>query len=566
MKAIKALVMLAVAGWAGRVWGQAQILQNGQLFDKNNQIGSYGSNTPVPGYVPINGNDIITGNVTGLGYFHGNIPYRNPYDFQGNLPSDRLNAFARQSAPAGASGTFLNGYRPWYSSNIAAGRDARGQIIRPQPVGNGYGNAVTPSQAISPVSGVATSSYAEQYSRVSAALAQGQVTTNVPWQSNPEDSPWTIVPEGEVSPLYGTRIIQRDTNLILPIQRGNALYGNMTNDPNASNIKGATTQPGTTSLVRTDVNQDPLNGELPNKPIDGQVKVGPVVAGPLEGQVGVTHKPADTAAAPDPYEALLVQLQAAQQQKAESSKVQSSLANPNGAVTQPGSLAPKSNGPATRTGLRPLETKRPDEGKTGLPNERTWVGLPGMMGRAAPDLGEGDKEKGNAELDRVRSGQTVPAMGSFAGAKPTQYNDAMRDAENLLKRGQYLYAMDAYDGAINLEPANPLGIIGRAQAELGAGLYETATYDMLFVYGRKPELMTVHYDLSKFLPKERVDFLMKDLAGLSGKHHVESAWFLQAYMQYQLGQDDAMVKTLDEWSQANPKNAWPATLKKAWEK
>ena len=95
-----AAVAAVVLASSGAAWGQVQRIPGGDLLDANPQIGSGGSNRPVPGYQPINGNAIINGNVSGLGYFHGNIPYSSPYQFQGSLGSAGLQNFARQSAVA----------------------------------------------------------------------------------------------------------------------------------------------------------------------------------------------------------------------------------------------------------------------------------------------------------------------------------------------------------------------------------------------------------------------------------------------------------------------------------
>ena len=110
---VAGVMVMAVVSASG--FAQVQVQQNNPL-DANPQVGSGGSNAPVPGYVPVNGNDIVTGNVSGLKYFHAPtatvrgpggvlIPSQSssvgtfsPYQFQGSQGSAAFNSFARQSA------------------------------------------------------------------------------------------------------------------------------------------------------------------------------------------------------------------------------------------------------------------------------------------------------------------------------------------------------------------------------------------------------------------------------------------------------------------------------------
>src|SRR5215510_11916076 len=54
-------------------WGQVRQVQMNNPLDANPQVGAGGANRPVPGYVPVNGNEVMTGNVGGLGAWHGQV-------------------------------------------------------------------------------------------------------------------------------------------------------------------------------------------------------------------------------------------------------------------------------------------------------------------------------------------------------------------------------------------------------------------------------------------------------------------------------------------------------------
>ena len=68
-------------------------------LDNSLQVGSGGINQlqQQPDYSA--GNDIVTGNVTGLDYFHGDVGYRAAGEFRGQTGSNDLFRFRAQSAP-----------------------------------------------------------------------------------------------------------------------------------------------------------------------------------------------------------------------------------------------------------------------------------------------------------------------------------------------------------------------------------------------------------------------------------------------------------------------------------
>ena len=154
----RAAAAIVVAISCAGALGQVQVQQNNPL-DANPQVGSGGSNQPVQGYVPVNGNDIVTGNVSGLKYFHqptstvvagpggslivvpsSSLGTFSPYAFQGSLGSSSFNNFARQSA--GGSQTNIGATRTFYlpSSTVSTGQGS----LYSAPYGGGYESALIP--------------------------------------------------------------------------------------------------------------------------------------------------------------------------------------------------------------------------------------------------------------------------------------------------------------------------------------------------------------------------------------------------------------------------------------
>src|SRR5579862_8870639 len=93
---------------------QPNYSQNGHLLDKNPQTGSGGTNSPVAGYVPATGNQIINNNVTGTGGFHGPVPYRSEYEF-GSVPGNSsVERFDQRSAGASGNTPYVGGIQTYY--------------------------------------------------------------------------------------------------------------------------------------------------------------------------------------------------------------------------------------------------------------------------------------------------------------------------------------------------------------------------------------------------------------------------------------------------------------------
>lgn len=77
---------------------QFQVGTNGQARDANNRIGANGLNEPTSTGVRVNGNQIVTGNVTGGQQFRGFVPYTDPGAFRGVTAGQNVDNFVRQSA------------------------------------------------------------------------------------------------------------------------------------------------------------------------------------------------------------------------------------------------------------------------------------------------------------------------------------------------------------------------------------------------------------------------------------------------------------------------------------
>jgi tetratricopeptide (TPR) repeat protein len=147
----------------------------------------------------------------------------------------------------------------------------------------------------------------------------------------------------------------------------------------------------------------------------------------------------------------------------------------------------------------------------------------------------------------------------------TPFDELMKQAEAQLKEGDYLSAGDTYQMAVRSEPNNPLAILGRGNAELAAGMYQSASSDLEFVFEKKPELISVKYALGDYIPVKRQGQLVADLGTLAqSKTTGNMASFLLCYLCYQTGRNEELHAELDRWAARPWKDQWQTIAEKAW--
>jgi hypothetical protein len=121
----------------------------GRALDNNLQVGSGGINSAAaqPDYRARN--DAITGNVSGLGYFHGNVGYRAPGEFRGSTSDDSNFRFNAQSysnpAASGATSSVYRSAAGTTAGDIRAAQFGQSVLIRPATTdGQGGQPTITP--------------------------------------------------------------------------------------------------------------------------------------------------------------------------------------------------------------------------------------------------------------------------------------------------------------------------------------------------------------------------------------------------------------------------------------
>lgn len=540
--------------WAGSALAQVQPLQLNHPLDANPQVGSGGANAPVPGFVPINGNEIMTGNVSGLSYWHGQVGRPgggnglgtfSPNQFQGQLGSGSFTNFARQTAggdiTSGKGGQITQSY--YLPSTTVS--TAQGSFYS-SPTGSGFDSSLVPTQAINPtVSGAQLSAIAPN--NTSAFLQPGAIDRTV-------SAPIVAGTPGALldNPLFGPRQAEEAAFMAQQQAAQDQREGKLP-VPGTENLPvspGQQNTPGTETPGTPTTNPSEVQGQVPELIASRNAAI--------KGQVG--GKGVDWAVS-DHFKTIADQLkEAAGGEETPEPKRGLTLAGTAGRVeldpltgrqrqmtlTNQGGTA--GAGAATRPGLLALEQPLSPKRLEDLSTNQLTAGSKVKPVKLAPETGS----KG------------VGFIGAGDGPD-SAFNTLMSRGSDSLKAGKYLDAVGQFQSALAAKPEDPLAVVGRAHAELGAGLYSSSAFDLKFVYTRRPEMVSLKYDVGSFIPGPRQDVLLADLAKLSdNKDTADMSSFLYCYLCYQTSRTPEMQAELKKWGARDGHDAWQGVLQRAW--
>lgn len=122
---------------------------------------------------------------------------------------------------------------------------------------------------------------------------------------------------------------------------------------------------------------------------------------------------------------------------------------------------------------------------------------------------------------------------TFVGESSSAVNERMERAEKLLKQGQYYEAANEYELARTLEPNNPLPLLGRSMAFLGAGEYMTSSINLFQAIEMFEPLAYYEIDLRAFIPDLRIlDRRRAELESMLERHENYRLRFLLGFAEY----------------------------------
>jgi len=128
----------------------------------------------------------------------------------------------------------------------------------------------------------------------------------------------------------------------------------------------------------------------------------------------------------------------------------------------------------------------------------------------------------------------LPAIESMAEATDARAREAIESAESSLAEGAYVEAERQYGRAQQLRPDDPLVRVGLVHAQLGAGMYRSAAFNLRQVFAEHPELIAARY-AARLLPQQRrLEQVSTELQRLASQPRSASdAGVLLAYLGYQ---------------------------------
>lgn len=516
--------IVAAAGLVAAAHAQQYRGDGGTLLDRNLQVGSGGKNVrarDIRDQIWFN-NQIITGNAPNGRSFRGYVGYTAPSQFRGATGSDQYYSFQRDSASSAAVSTGVRASDALrYQFSLTTGQSA------PTYLANAYFTPRASNAAT--VAGATTSAQAALRSTADYLASRPLRPALVGARQDQEGNQWTAT----ASNLLGVSWIRANVAnpaLPPPTQTGGA--GALTGQPalSAPQAKPPVT-PG---------------APMPPEPAPGLITSG------LEAR-GLGYQPVWDEARRAEQAAAANQIRRGFDTGVESSAVATrSVAHTqmldalrtayNGdSSLKPGEQTTPGAAPADRTlpkssferdierlrrvlsGQSPIEppkVRAPGDvsplkpGEVPAPGDTTRPGAPETDKSKEPDK-SADKDKSiPPELLRAFKslGEKNPENFTASSvADPAAYRRHMDAAQRDLGEGRFFDAEDQFTRAIAAMPNDPLAKAGRIHAQLGAGLYLSASSNLRRLVRDHPEFVGLRFDPKLAPDAARTQVIAKEL-------------------------------------------------------
>jgi hypothetical protein len=568
---------------------------DGRVLDRNLQQGSGGVNS---GQQPLDyraRNDIITGNVGGLGYFHGTVGYGAVGEFHGATADSDLFRFRAQSyAPTLPGGSMGSGTtaplvlgQPVVSLYRDYGATAGSSITAPryQQLPQFTGMPIRPEEAFfAPAPTARTPAMPENLIGV-AAQPNGQLLQidaspllgvrylpvegagSVP--TAPSGASFLDPARRELSRSVATDPALRQVNPFdaqhVGVELGLSLLGQVqpellgtgtpqTLDQRVARIEAALFAPLGASKAKPgeDVYLDMLRTIKRNRDLAAGLPVEPLPGAVPKDQGGTIIAPPDVKPT-SPNDLLMPTLAiptVEQLAKAEAER-KAAIAKARGAA-EPPVLGPDG---------RPIEPNIPNFAKPKdytKPEPSTFA-----KDNTTPDV-YGKQGPLNDLIASLRA-DTVAPLTTLADNRPDTLNTTLRQAEASLAAGHYFDAVNQYRYAQTLGPKRPLTQVGMIHALMGAGMIHSAAGGLRDLFDAHPELIAAHYQANLLPAGERLQWLRKEAekAIMESTSNPEPALIL-AYIGHQTRSRELTQYGLDLAQSRAPTDPLLDLLRRVW--
>lgn len=516
--------------------GQYQTMNStGRMLDANNRLGSAGINDPRQAVGGVSADDVVYGNVTRGRQFRGSAE-SDPTAFRGNLarPSDDL---VRDAGPSvyqrgGVNDQF--GTQRFYGDNRGVAPPPGYQQLTPGSTG-----AFTVVKPVYRVPGDQRMDDAIQNADVSQAqpsqyIVSGTSATNEPGSMATATSDQRRGFQSEAMP---SRDLLRRLNL--DDARVREMREELRKSAGTQENKEAPADPNNLTIAP----ETPTNNAL-----DSSMKsdvAAPAVSGSLDTQQSMRQRLLTATPSAerqsDTYRQLVERLDRFNRRKAMTDEEANREFMKDWQAQQKREKDEQARNPVTPATEQPqqqaIQKKLPDAA------EEEGANTTNDRRRMAIQKQEGVKAEGPLPPQ-----PDLPMrISSFAeGVKATGLKNMLSDAEKAMQAGKYTQALDYYDGAAAVAPNNPLIIMGRSIAELGAGYYARAQIHLEQALSANPALLMAQYDLKTFYTEDRLGYIVRDLKDLATTETQQSRpLFLLAFIAYSTQSPETAANYLD---------------------
>ncbi len=461
-------------------------------LDNNLQYGSRGINSAARGQRDIYQlrNAVLTGNVPSRS-FRGNLGYTAPNDFRGDLGSDDLYRFARDSYYSGLALQGIRGIEathlaladtdPNSFSRFSLSRSLEGVSL--DEVRNRMGNRLVVPIGAPPA--FSTISGAEFIRSASARTSDSTLRGSVLGYSSMQEGQLTEVAASSLRGLYE-----------IPLVEGRLSDAAVDAAPPVAGPLGQQTPPTPTGSLERPANalqtlprqDNRVTNRVPQPGVDPYTDLldrfaSAYASNAASDQTSATES---TDEAPETADTRVQRLLTFDEQYRQLTELLQKRREE--AATAGTGDTPPREGPASTTGFDvDLPTFKPAE-------------------TPLPDVGE--------LLDRYLPGEVREDLQitDLAGTSSTLFNEQMQRGEQLLAEGKYFDAEAQFSAALVSRPSQPLATLGKLNAQLGAGLFLSAGATLRGLAVSHPEVLAVTYDPDILPAEQRLEEVVSLLA------------------------------------------------------
>ena len=166
---------------------------------------------------------------------------------------------------------------------------------------------------------------------------------------------------------------------------------------------------------------------------------------------------------------------------------------------------------------------------------------------AGADTKADDADQIRADVERTlaiitRANPVVSSLAPPVNKERDLFAEQMRAAQKNLKNGRWFDAEERFAGALVMRPDDPLAAAGRIHAELGAGLFLSASINVQNLLRSHPEFLAVRFDAALLPSAKRLVQITDRLRANARRTNPmgRKSGMLLAYLGHQLN-DDGMI-------------------------